>query len=231
MQEAVTIKSGKHGVSLLCSPDVDFETLVRETCVKFANSRDFFGKSSMVISFYGRDLSFEEQEVMIQAIELNSDVRINLVMEDDQVKERSMLGQVNRFYSDKINETAQIHVGDVEDGTSISSNMSLLVLGNVYEGATIKAAGNIIVFGALYGNAIAGASPNCDGAYIVAKELYCEEATISKVSGDINVSEDSFKLFKRRKKEPVLISIMDNMLVAEPVTNELLMDLVGNNVS
>lgn len=67
MKDSVIIKSNPHGLTLFLNPDISFEQLVRDVCMKFANFKNFFGQAALALSFDGRELSTQEMSVLAEA--------------------------------------------------------------------------------------------------------------------------------------------------------------------
>lgn len=221
MKDSVIIKSNKYGLTLVLNDEVSFEQLVRDVCKKFAKSRDFFGKSEMVIAYEGRDITAEEGAVIVEAIELNSDITITLLSEENEVKDLKMQNKIDKFYYDNIFENAKIIRRNVQRKTTVTSDTSLIVLGDVKSSATVQAKGNIIVFGSLDGEAIAG-YPDNENCYIVANELSSTTATIGTCSGNIAVHEKwSLRTMKKAALATAIV-IWDHELLAEPISSGLL---------
>ena len=186
--DPVVLKSNKYGLSLQIDATIPFEELVREICKKFAQSADFFGECQMILETMGRELSTEEGLVIIQAIELNSKIKVILLNENNELKDTRMLDQIDRFYTDEIFENAKIIRGSIYKDDIVTSDSSVIVLGDVKSKATIQAKGNIIVMGSLLGTAYAG-FPDNTGCYIVAGQLNSHNIHIGTVSGDVTVQE------------------------------------------
>ena len=144
MKESCTIKSNSYGLTLLLNPDVEFEQLVKDICVKFLSSRDFFRSAELIISFQGRELSMDEMNIIVEAIELNSDIKIKFIYEEDKLKDIRMKKMMDQFFYDNIYDNAKIVMGSVRNEDYVFSNSSLIVLGDVKKKATVKANGNII---------------------------------------------------------------------------------------
>ena len=158
--DPVVLKSNKYGLSLQLDATIPFEDLVRAICEKFATSADFFGETSMILETFGREITTEEGLIIIQAIELNSKIKIILLNENNQYKDTRMLGEIDRFYTDEIFENAKIIRGSVTKTDEITSDSSLIILGDVKSKASVRAKGNIIVLGALEGTCHAGYPDN-----------------------------------------------------------------------
>ena len=219
--EPVILKSNKYGLTLQLDATIAFEELVRKVCEKFAASSDFFGERSMILETVGRDLSSEEGMVLIQAIELNSKIKVILLNENNEYKDTRMLGQIDRFYTDNIFENAKIVRGSVMKNDELVSDSSLVILGDVKSKATVKAKGNIIVMGALDGFAYAG-YPDNTGCYIVAGELNSKNVQIGIISGMAQMQEKWSIRVRRKEAEPVGITVWNKELLAEPLSSGLL---------
>lgn len=219
--DPVVLKSNKYGLSLQLDATIPFEDLVREICKKFAQSADFFGECQMILETMGRELSTEEGLVIIQAIELNSKIKVILLNENNELKDTRMLDQIDRFYTDEIFENAKIIRGSIYKDDIVTSDSSVIVLGDVKSKATIQAKGNIIVMGSLLGTAYAG-FPDNTGCYIVAGQLNSHNIHIGTVSGDVTVQEKWSLRVHKREEEPVGISVWNRELLAEPLSSGLL---------
>ncbi|MBP5324338.1 MAG: hypothetical protein J6Y86_02430 [Pseudobutyrivibrio sp.] len=219
--DPVVLKSNKYGLSLQLDATIPFEELVREICKKFAQSADFFGECQMILETMGRELSTEEGLVIIQAIELNSKIKVILLNENNELKDTRMLDQIDRFYTDEIFENAKIIRGSIYKDDIVTSDSSVIVLGDVKSKATIQAKGNIIVMGSLLGTAYAG-FPDNTGCYIVAGQLNSHNIHIGTVSGDVTVQEKWSLRVHKREEEPVGISVWNRELLAEPLSSGLL---------
>ncbi len=219
--DPVILKSNKYGLTLQLDGTIPFEKLVRAVCEKFAQSADFFGETSMILETIGRELTAEEGAVIIQAIELNSKIKIILLHENNELKDTRMLGQIDRFYSDEIFENAKIIRGNVLKNDKITSDSSVVILGDVKSKASVIAKGNIIVLGTLSGFAHAG-YPDNTGCYIAAGVLESENIQIGTISGEINLQEKWFSRVHKKTVEPLGVTVWNRELLAEPLSSGLL---------
>jgi len=219
--DPVVLKSNKYGLTLQLDATLPFEDLIRKVCEKFAASADFFGETSMILETVGRDLSSEEGLILIQAIELNSKIKIILLNENNELKDTRMLGQIDKFYKEDIFENAKIIRGSVTKEQIIESDSSIIILGDVKSKATVKAKGNIIVMGELNGMAYAG-YPDNSGCYIVAGELNSSNIQIGTINGAIRLQEKWSLRVHKKEKEPIGITVWNRELLAEPLSSGLL---------
>ena len=221
MKESVVIKSNQYGITLVLDKDIAFEQLVRAICTKFANARNFFGTANMVLSVEGRPISPEEAGIIVEAIQLNSDITILLVEEKQQLKDVQMMDKIDRFYYEKTYENAKILKGNVANRETITSDSSIIILGDVKSHASVQAAGNVIVMGTIHGKVHAG-FPHDSHCYIIAGNWDSAEASIGDVTGEVCIESKWFQRTKRKGQEPVAIAVWQNELLCEPLQSGLL---------
>lgn len=218
--DSVVIKSNQYGLTLVLDPNVSFEQLITDICTKFANSRTFFGKTSMVLSIEGRELSGQEASVVIEAIQLNSDITIDLLEEKQQLKDVQMKDKIDRFYYENIYDNAKIIKGNVSKNEEITSDTSLIILGDIKAKATVRAAGNIVVLGTVSGSVHAG-YPEDNSCYLVANHMEASEVSIGTTTGEVHVQNKWFKKSKKAASEPIAVVVWEHSLLAEPLHSGL----------
>ena len=201
MAEDVMIKSYSHGILLVLNPDRPIEEVLTTICRKFAQGREFFGSADLVLSIEGRELSDEETDAVVQAIELNSDVH--------KVWDAKAVGQKERFFFEKTSEYAKIIPRSLGSQEKIVSDTGLLVLGDVPEDATVQANGNLVVTGVIRGHAHAGVTTG-ESAYIVAGGIEDADVTIYKTN-------EAFRIKKKKRllsneNEMILVQLVDGQL-------------------
>lgn len=85
MKEPVVIKSYQiNGLKLVMDPSVPFERILSCLEGRLKKSRKFFKDIPKGLLFEGRELSFEEQEKILDCIRENSDINIVCIMEEDE---------------------------------------------------------------------------------------------------------------------------------------------------
>ncbi|MCR5415330.1 MAG: hypothetical protein K6E79_00870 [Pseudobutyrivibrio sp.] len=219
--DPVILKSNKYGLSLQLDATIPFEELVRAICEKFAASKDFFGETSMILETFGREITAEEGMVIVQAIELNSNIKIILINENSELKDVRMKGMIDKFYTDEIFENAKIIRGSITKEDKMVSDSSVIVLGDVKAKASITAKGNVIVFGSLDGAVHAG-YPDNTGCYIVAGHFNSKDVHIGTVTGPVEVQEKWSLRIRKNADEAIGISVWHGELLAEPLYSGLL---------
>lgn len=88
MKNAVIVKSFRNGLTLYLDSDLDFGQLLEEVAGKFKESKEFFSDASVAVSFEGRELSFEEEDSLIETIRTNSQLNITCIVGKDEEKNR-----------------------------------------------------------------------------------------------------------------------------------------------
>lgn len=221
MKDSVIIKSNPHGLTLFLNPDISFEQLVRDVCVKFASSKSFWGSSTLALSFDGRDVSNEEAAVLVEAVELNSGIKISMVLDKEQKKNNQLKTKIDRIYYENTLEHAKIVRGSIKSGQKISFDSSVVILGNVKPGAKVTAKGNIIVFGTLEGEAAAG-MPEDNRCFIIAEEVTSHMAQIGEYRGAVEVHQKWYRRVRKRENEALVIAVWKDALCMEPLKGGLL---------
>lgn len=98
MKEPVVIKSYQlNGLKLVMEPSVPFEDILRCLEERLKKSRKFFKDIPKGLMFEGRELSFEEQEKILDCIREHSDIHIVCIMEEDE--------EIQKRINEKIQES------------------------------------------------------------------------------------------------------------------------------
>ena len=221
MKDSLVIKSSPYGLTLYLNREIPFEDLVREVCIKFAGAKTFFVSATLALSFEGRELTTEEAAVLVEAVELNSDLRISMVLENDETKNREEKKKIDRIYYENTLEHAKIIRGSIKSGQEVSFDTSVVILGNVKPRAKVMAKGNIIIFGSLEGEALAGI-PEDNHCFIVAEEVTASIAQIGTCRDQLTLNEKWYRRVRRRENEALAIAVWQDRLCMEPLKGGLL---------
>lgn len=222
MNSSVIIKSTKYGIRLLLDENAPFETLVTDLCHKFADSRKFWGDAHMIITIEGRELTSGETGCIVDAIELNSDVKVTLIEENDVIKDIRMKDKIDKYYHDEIYANAKIIKGSIKKNAKITSDSSIVILGDVKKGAKVEAAGNIMIIGSLEGEAYAG-FPEDKTMFIVASDFSCDTVTIGGIKGEPMMHKKWSLRAKNKETEPLGVIVWNGKeLLIEPIKSGLL---------
>ena len=218
--EYCMIKSMKDGINLYLDPDVPFPELCTSVCRKFAESSDFFGEVSLPIMFSGRVISEEEMRGICECIELNSMIRVTLVINEELnlVKDKRMLELSDRFFSENILENAKVVTSSVKPGREVQSDSSVVILGDVREGAQVTAAGSIIVMGEVRGSCLAGAKGE-KNAFVTGLFFDSDDISIAEKKKAFHEVQKKKLFSKEEPTQPKAVFLLDNELWIEPLKN------------
>ena len=162
MNGTVMIKGNKSGIILVLDKDLQFDTLKKDIADKFKETSKFLGKTTMAISFEGRELSVEEQKEVISIIEENSELKIGYVVTKENEQQKLVHKSIESRVSEINSNTGQFYKGNLRSGQVLEVETSVVVIGDVNAGAKVISKGNIIIIGNLKGNVFAGAGGNKD---------------------------------------------------------------------
>nr|WP_308623912.1 septum site-determining protein MinC [uncultured Eisenbergiella sp.] len=224
MRNAVIVKSFRNGIALYLDGNMEFEQLLEEVADKFKESKEFFRDATVAVSFEGRDLSFEEEDRLIEAVRVNSHLNITCIVGEDEEKSR-IYGKALEDYRRKREEeesVGQFYRGTLRKGQILETESSIIVLGDVNPGSSVIAAGDIVVLGSLRGNAYAGGNGR-PGHYVAALEMAPQKIKI----GDFKYITNEKQRMTRSaghppKIQPQTAYVEKERIVLKPITNELL---------
>ncbi len=225
MDNTVLVKLGKYGINIILDKNAPFEQIARDICSRFAKSRDFWGKAEMIISLEGRELSSEEVTCIVEAIELNSDVKVILIEQNDVLRDIRMKDKLDKYYYEETLKTAKIIPGTIKRNATIKSDGSIVILGDVKKGAKVEAAGNVIVTGSVEGNIYAG-YPEDKNAFIVSADFQTRLVTIGGITKEFEINKKWSLRAKQTDNEfHGVIVWNNNELLCEPIKSGLLKQL------
>lgn len=224
MKQSVIIKSFPNGIVLHLSEADTFEEILRETAIRFRESRDFFKDAKMALSIKGRKLTEEEENTLLNIISENSDIHILCLVSDDEDTDRMFIKAISEtdFSEDgNGNSAGQFYKGTLKNGEVLETEYSIVILGDVYPGSAIISARDIIVLGGLYGEAYAGGNGS-DGHYVAALEMSPEKLKI----GDFKYhAKEKSKWGIKPKVQPKIAYVKNKKIVMDSLTKELLSDI------
>ena len=231
MNNAVVIKGTTYGFSVYMDEQADFATISEQVKEKFKESAKFFGAAKMAIAFEGKQLTDEEQRVLLDLIAENSDVQIVCVIEKNgETEELHRRSLEERFQAQQLQEldssNGQFYKGNLRSGQVLETETSIIIVGDVNQGATVTSKGNIIVLGALLGNVYAGAGGN-ENAFVLALELDPVQIRIADTIARApdKVGKALWKREKEKTKEPKIAFRSEGNIFIEPVSRTVLNDI------
>lgn len=170
MNSKVLIKHSPSGINVVLDKHISFEELTAETASHFKEAARFFGKCSLTVTFTGRIITSEQEDILCQAIEDNSEITILCVFVEDKVRD-SVYVRARKIVEDQAMLRATLAVapkrqhrvsefltypGSIPEGEVCRTTHNILVLGDLPAGAVLASEQNIIVLGNLLGTAMAG---------------------------------------------------------------------------
>ncbi len=218
MTEDLIIKGYPHGIRLVMNPDISIEQLLTSVCVKFAESKRFWGEATMSLTIEGRSLSNEELEAVIQSIERNSEVTISIVNTKDRFFEKEMARKKDAFFFEKTRDYLKIHDGNVANGQKVISSYGLLVTGDIEPGGTAECGGSLIVLGTIAGKAYAGRDIG-KSARVLTSGIQEADMSIGSVRENFSVRNKA-RLFAK-DNQMIMVIVEDGHLSPEKFTGSL----------
>ncbi len=217
MKNYVMIKSFRNGISVILDAEAPFHVVYTEMARKFRDSAQFFGAAKMVVSFEGRELSVEEERLLVNSISDNTELTVLCVMGKDEDRNQEYLKAASRFSQKGRDTDGQFYQGTIRAGQSLETDSSVIILGDVNPGADVYSTGNIVILGTLYGHAHAGCNGN-DACFIVALEMKPAKIEIA----DYVIKDFSKNSIFRNKQLPKIAYIEDGEIRTEVITTALL---------
>lgn len=216
----IIIKSNSYGLLVRLDNEMPFEDLEKAVREKFKESADFFKKGKMAIAFEGRNLSSEEEYILVKAISEAGKLTVTCVIENDKKKE----AEFGRKVEEKMARLStagdgQFYKGTLRNGQVLESESSLIILGDVNPGATVYSAGNVVVLGSLAGSVYAGEN-GTESAFVAALDMRPMQIRI----GDV-IARGSDKMHKREKPEPKIAFVEDGNIYIEKISREVINEL------
>lgn len=222
MSNQVIIKGKNDRLVIALNPKADFLELCDILKTKILEAKNFIGNSRMAIEFSGRNLTSEQEDILIGILTENSNIVISYIFTEKNEKvekknkEKKSKDQV--MVLSKLNplmEEGKTHFyrGTLRSGAKIESDGSVVVIGDVNPSSIIRARGNVIVLGRLNGTVYAGLNGD-DKAFVTAIYFNPIQLTIGmKTKTDIQKEildssrvnkKDKFRIARIKKQEIVV---------------------------
>ena len=83
MKNTVILKSYKDGIAIYLDDTLEFEQLCLDLAQKFRDSARFFGDMQVAVSFEGRTLTQEEENILVDTITSSSRLQVLCVIGKD----------------------------------------------------------------------------------------------------------------------------------------------------
>jgi septum site-determining protein MinC len=217
MKDVVLIKGNQYGLTIILDKIVDFVIIKKALYKKINEAKKFFGQAKVSITFKGRDLTDDEQKILVNIIGEASDLEVICIIDDTEkdLSASKLIRQKEKIVS--LN-TAIFHRGTLRSGQEIIVDSSIIIMGDVNPGAKVIAKGNVIVVGSLKGYAHAGENGE-KSAFVVALDMKPTQIRIGKV---IARSPDKFE---KAKTEPKIAFLENNQIFIEDINNDIYNEL------
>ena len=233
MEQPVVIKSNKYGLTVWLDAATDFDTLKNLVAEKFAESKKFFKGAELAIAFEGRELSQDEQIVLVQEMIANAGIKVPCIVDVDIAKEAVMKQAMEHTRSSSdVSDSGdgKFYKGTLRSGQVLESESSIIILGDVNPGATVVSKGNVVVLGTLKGSIYVGAGGN-ENTFVAALSMDPMQIRIADYiarNSDGPEKKDKKKILKKKDKseeQPMIAYVDAGNIYIEPITKEVLADI------
>lgn len=168
MNEYVVLKGKKDRLVIELNKDIEFDALVKKFSQKIKQAKSVIGNIDIAIEFTNRKLSETEENILLEIINKESDIKITFIFSEQMPPKKHLL--INQQKDITEEGITKFFKGTLRSGHSLVYNGNVVVLGDVNPGAIIKAKGNVIVLGYLNGTVYVGDDEGTD-AFIGAFSL------------------------------------------------------------
>lgn len=214
----VVIKGNKSGIRIILDDELPFEELLQEVEKKFSESADFLGDARVAVSLEGRELSGEEEAILLQCIADHSRLNVVCLIDNDKMREEYFTQSLNDRLMQMNANTGQFFKGNLRSGQVMEFETSIIVLGDVNAGAQVVSTGNVIILGALNGTVYAGASGK-ENCFVVALKMNPVQIRI----GDVIARSADEK--KDPPKEPQIAYLEGDTIYVDTISRQTLSDI------
>ncbi len=207
-------------MTVILDDSLPFDELLAAIGTKFRESARFWGSVQMTLTLEGRELTPEEEFLIVDTITRNSQVEILCLLDTDAERIERCEKALNDKLMELNSQTGQFYRGSLKKGDSLESEASIVVIGDVDHGARIIAKGNIIVLGELKGTAAAGMAGNRE-AVVVALEMAPTQIRISDATSRFNEKN------KRLGRGPMIASVEQDEVLIRPIKKTFLNNMLN----
>lgn len=216
---AVIIKSNPYGLILSLDAELPFEELRQAVGEKFRLSAAFFKNAKLAVTFRGRVLTCEQENLLIDEIVQNSKIQVICIVDEDKEAHEHYRKAAERALEKKKEEDGHFYRGTLRSGQVLETETSVVIIGDVNPGAQVISKGNIIVLGCCMGNLYAGASGDAG----------CFAAALTMKPMQVRIADKTARSAISKKKdngeypiEPKIVYIKEDHLQIKPITGDTL---------
>ena len=222
MKNTVVLKMFSSGISVIMDESIPFEELVSDVAKKFKENEDFFKNAAFAISLEGRQLTIEEEKMILDAITENSKINVLCLMGKDDEKNIRFTGVKNNLTFGQDENCGQFYRGSLKNGESIDTENSIVILGDVEKGCAVNSTKDIVILGNLMGSCWAGSNGN-NNHFVVALSMEPESLKIGNLKfKDMPQKKSSLFNFGAKTEPAKLCYITNNEIKVEAISSSLL---------
>ncbi|HOO80788.1 MAG TPA: septum site-determining protein MinC [Lachnospiraceae bacterium] len=216
MKVPIRIKSSPSGLRIILEETCNILEIQEALTDKMAESRKFFKDAWIAITFEGKQLSEEEENLLCDIITTHSDLNIICVVKENAMEEEYFQRAIRIVADEKEKSDICFVRQSVINDDIVESKKDVVILGDVHPGCTVISDKNIYVYGGLYGEAYAN-------GHIIALEMAPEEMKI----GDVHyLPAKKYHWGIKPKLVPKIAFVSNDKINIEPFTKELLSRLL-----
>lgn len=180
MASKVVIKSYTNGLKVFLDNEASINEINTEIINTFNESRKFFKGSKIAVSFEGRDLSFDEEKLLVKSMEENGDLKVVYIIGKDNDTNEMFQKALDHLsvLPEESSVFGKLYCDTIKKGDHITTESGVVVLGDIQPGGSLIASGNIVVLGGIYGTAICDVNDNQDKYFIAAMDMSPEKIKI-----------------------------------------------------
>lgn len=180
MDRLVTVKGNRYGMEIYMDSEVSFDILMKSMEEKFRNSAKFFQGAQMAVRFFGRRLTYLEEQAVLDLISNTTGIDVVCIIDGDPANETAYKSVVERTLSNVRKRDGQFYKGTLGKKQVVESDTSIVILGDVELGAKVISKGSVVILGALHGFVHAGAAGD-RAAFIAALSMQPKQLRIADV--------------------------------------------------
>ena len=172
----VIFKGVQNGILIMLDNEAPFSDIETSLLEKVKNAKSFFQDANISITFKGRDLSEDEENILLSIISKESGLDIsfvnNTLINNTPEEDPSSLSSsdtnleqnaiMQNYILNGNNRLSHFHKGSLRNGQKINFAGDVVIIGDVNPGAEIIAEGNVVILGKLKGVVRAGCKGDKD---------------------------------------------------------------------
>jgi septum site-determining protein MinC len=222
-KENYVILKGRHkGIDIQLDKNADFALLESGLRDKINGAGDFFAGANTNIAFKGRELTDEQEKILLDIILKETSMDVSFVEGDGYIPPPSVARKISSSasppaHAHHMEQNTTFYRQGLRSGQSIRFAGSVVVMGDVNPGSEIVAEGNVIILGTLKGMVHAGASGD-DTCFVSAFQMQPIQLRIAGVITYIPPDQAEARRMKKIFK-PEWAYIKDGQIFIAPLVN------------